>query len=865
MTEIGDWNVNQANVTSTNLDSTTGVGVTAPPKTRGSSKTWFSDSETASTDQPPVSSYQNKAHLPKLPSPDQVTNQQPSINIPKKSSFFSNQINGATIPGAMKHSSTDGDQLPGSSTGARDVSVDFGFDSALQAVLADTAQEYELSDQQTANLQLAFFHPELATPDTAKLLDEFKSKLSTYMTTNNIHIPENYQPDSSGVDGEVTGDFDSQYETLANDYAESHNLSDTQRQALITLHYIPDAPASDGLKEIASTLEQQATAAVKTDFGLPDSLPTGFPNSGINDYNNRLSANYRAAVQSHVDSAVTTHGLTNDDQVILTYLLANPDTSQTLLALLEANPGIVNNSQDISELQTVITANPNASIADLNVAIKKLNTERSSRKPSAASFNLINDSATSNANNVSSASKEITQLALQDIKDKYQLPPAWAPTGTNLWAGTPQALNGINLLQDIKKIAEKYLSKIPDDSNKMVLANFLKILGMAISTLEQQIFDMEQLDAMMSKKWGDASVDSMNSKVQAQKDAQAANKVLKDKADAADAKSKTFSKVMSIVGPLVLTISIVATIASLGTMGPAALALTLVMTSLSIADTASSGGVTQKAINGLAKGIAFIIKAFYPHPSAKAEKAMELAADVLIVIVVIVACKGKGTKGLGVAVMLGAQIFAGSDMVTQSLVLAGYPKDKAAIIGCCVSAGVVLMCGIGCGIAAARSGVKTAAAVSKELHDAEAVGDNIARTALLAKSLGQPEAVQMKIFVKQLSNFMQVQTLKFSLACMQKGFLTNIQRLLSGVNLINASMGMTNAVYQQQMDNFKGDMAVNQSNAEATQQMFETLIAALKKALKSLMNTLNGFTEWSAELEQMQSSKYKANTVDFPA
>jgi hypothetical protein len=304
---------------------------------------------------------------------------------------------------------------------------------------------------------------------------------------------------------------------------------------------------------------------------------------------------------------------------------------------------------------------------------------------------------------------EIKPKVTESIQKTYGLPsdwsrtadvsdtPKWTPVGLN--SLTPAKMQGFFLgmmvenseklikgLEDAMKdisglpaIVSGALSAILSDN---AFGDFLKTIAAAIHDLKKQLQDNGIINA---KKSQEASKEQLISTKQKQKinyeEAQKKKEVSKK-----ERTLKQFASVMlKIVGPIIaavtLVVSIVVTVISFGTLGPAMAALTnasimlaIFMCTYSIVDAATNGAATAALTEGLGKALQFVTdiaaKAIcFGQPIPKglkiAIKAVIILMAVTAAIIVIVATKQFGTAAT-TAARLGATSAAAAAAATAT-------------------------------------------------------------------------------------------------------------------------------------------------------------------------------------------------------
>lgn len=192
--------------------------------------------------------------------------------------------------------------------------LEMGYKGAVGEALERTG----LPKAQQNKLELAHYHPELASPEVLEQYHKLgiADSVTAILAENNMAVPEGYK--SKAFDRMLTDNYDSAYETLLQQ--KGGTLTPHQMDALRSAHYLKTPLTDEGLLKIQSGLEVAARSGVQKEFGISDA--STFPPPNGTGYKLIMDANYRVANEEHLFQAVREMGA--DKAPLLRAALTDP-------------------------------------------------------------------------------------------------------------------------------------------------------------------------------------------------------------------------------------------------------------------------------------------------------------------------------------------------------------------------------------------------------------------------------------------------------------------------------------------------------------------------------------------------------------
>lgn len=462
---------------------------------------------------------------------------------------------------------------------------------------------------------------------------------------------------------------------------------------------------------------------------------------------------------------------------------------------------------------------------------------------------------------IKTLASQLKQQALLSVQQEYGLPISWTPVGPDLWVGSRIGLDALNYLQSMNNIVVRTVATFPADSSaRIVLTNFLKVIGQAISALQQQLFQMQNADVEKSREAGKGSLDAQQTKIDLHKEA--LDKEVAQQREIAEKKAKAdkLGGIMKIVGPIILAVSIVATLASLGTLGPAAIAVSATLLAMTIAEQAGKGPITKKSIDFFAKTVIGNLLSLGGKSGKVGRDIADFIGMVTVIISIIALCGATKGGSFADAVMMGSQVFASSNMVAEAAGnFGGLPPDKAAMIGMYVTIAVTVAAAMG---TAAYTYAKKQEAGKELMASLTQSQAKLQAAELKVIQLSAQDGVgKMQIYMAKAEVLLRKMVVSLAEA---RAFGSptklemDIRRLLSILQVSNASMGLSTAKLKYDISVAEGNIEQIRANAEANEAILQKAIDDIRTLIDQLMSIINSFGSWMASLEEFQAHKYKS-------
>lgn len=478
----------------------------------------------------------------------------------------------------------------------------------------------------------------------------------------------------------------------------------------------------------------------------------------------------------------------------------------------------------------------------------------------------INDpNAAGIPDNIKQLALSITSKSQKSIIDTYGFLPALdkAPA---VWTGSKVSFNAVNYLNDLNKILQTQLQTVKDQGNRVILANFLKLIGEAIDQLQQQIYAMEAQDAEIGKKLNAAMQEIQQAQTKQNLQTMADQKAQQDQIAEKQKKATKVQNIMKIVGPIAMALTVVATIASLGTLGPLAIAVSLAFTALTVAEQTSGKQIISKAMNVIGE-----IAGKCGNLSPKQQREWNLASEVIMaVLITAIAHNPKYMVG---TIMVAGQTIAASNVIGTSCEESGMDPNKAAMISGIAGAGIMLLTSL----PAAMKGLSKTATETVEFLSEEAR----ATTKML-----QETETALLLAVSE-GNIPQVlyQSLKFAIVLLRKllveyglNMAKQALRIEEGLDVTmsnpmstlasfmkagNSGLTSWNYVIQAQMDKIQIKLDLLEGDLAKRTAIMTELMEQMQQQIAKLYKIMDGLVDWLPELSNLQIKKYEDAKVDF--
>lgn len=444
-------------------------------------------------------------------------------------------------------------------------------------------------------------------------------------------------------------------------------------------------------------------------------------------------------------------------------------------------------------------------------------------------------------NDIVRAAEQIKSQALQQIQQKYGVSSNWIVSG-NAISETPsttpqQAI--LRTLSDAQIIMENYAKNLKGPAG-VVAMDFLKAVSEALSGLRELIYRMEAGEAEGQIGLSKAQQELQQFKIDQHSEALRKQAEEQKKVDDKQEKLGVFKLVMQIVTPIMAVISIAATIVSLGTLGPAAVGLIVLMTTCSCIDMIPGvdGKMAEWTMNLIGTALREISIACGADPT-KAKWA-DFAGKLLTVVLVVLATKGAGAQS---ALMTSTQYFSSSNLITDALVAEDVDPMVTAIVAGSVNAGVSLGA-MGVGMAMKGAGTTTATALAE-------TADRLSRSAAAAtNSIQRAMYNAAAAFYRTAARFVD-STMKANLVW--------VNRVIMMTQLTNSGLQSGGSALEYQINQARGELAVIKKLFEAKDMSLRDLIEALKQQVKKLQEILDNLIAWLPSVGESSAELWDKN------
>jgi hypothetical protein len=346
--------------------------------------------------------------------------------------------------------------------------------------------------------------------------------------------------DSSDFMAKFNVEVNLDFEKLLQSMVDSGKISQEDATTLRSMHY-GMAAGTSSLKGLLKQIESQVTAQLQAKYGFDVSYQ---PKTESILYNNIVNGDFAQTFQKNV--AKYTGTATAEQKVLLQQYAANPKDPTIPDSIKQLAAQIASNQQ------LMLKAFPN--------------------------FESLEEPLKSDA----TAIFEVSKTA---IISKYNLNTTWNPTITALYppgvdpATIQRMNNGINFLLEALSNTKNNVSSMPDSPEKSTFLDFLKVVGAAISKLQEIIYNMQISQTGTSKAMSRANLDMQLNDIAKQQHA----------ADEVKAKVGKFANLGPLGKIFEWLIKIIMLIMSIGA-GP----MPFILVSAYFADSAVSAGLGHK-------------------------------------------------------------------------------------------------------------------------------------------------------------------------------------------------------------------------------------------------------------------------------
>jgi hypothetical protein len=437
----------------------------------------------------------------------------------------------------------------------------------------------------------------------------------------------------------------------------------------------------------------------------------------------------------------------------------------------------------------------------------------------------------------------------------------------------------IKFLQDSQSILQKYA---PQGKGMIGVSIFdmLKSVSQALSNAQQMLYEVENRNTLGRKDVTNAQWDEQKSQIQVHQKAYDDQKAQQAEIDKHQKKANITNLVLKILTPIVIAVSIIATIASFGTLSPLACFVSTVMVAAMVTSTAGGPNWMADAIQGAGGLIGkYLLQDTFLGPIMKAcgmsddqiKSWCKLIGEVLAIVIIIVATRDPAA-GRALTAAWTSQLLGASNVVADTLVQCGVSQMNAQIAGACVVA-LVGFSALGAGVArtvanraqtivameeaiattetqiAARA-AKIAAAVDEGIE-----GGNVATSAAkMAYEKTQGILDEIKLFIQ-----------KSALTIFKEDAEKTADTVKVGMELAQDSTAMAQADFENTIKRCQARIKTIKASEDAQSTQLDDYIQALKIVIKQLLDMMNALVQGVATIDQLQIKKYEVAKVQFRA
>lgn len=664
-------------------------------------------------------------------------------------------------------------------------------EQALDRVLdmLQGAEDPPLTDAEIAQLKFAFHHPDLADPATVTKLNTMDVREDVKKELDKAGPPpEGWEENSDDFDEQVSQLYTSAFD---NEMSKMQLSGDDQAKLrMLLFHPDADVAGKDALMATLQKVQSNTLKDIAGVAGLPANLAPlaawqPVTDADVGSFDNAVSANFQALNETKLA------GYINSAQPPLT-----ADQQSQLRQAISQYPDTKGIPDDIAAIASTIIDKSTAS-----------------------------------------------------LQAKYGLPPTWTPpAGPTLWKGNTAVLGALTSINNTIDIIDDAIQNIPDGPNKASLVSTLNMIKSVLQELADVLYKSEGDKATSQKGLETAitqsTIERNNQRMDQLKQQWADQKAAADKA----AKGGTIGKIMQIVGPIIIAVSIIATIASFGTLGPVAVGIILAVTALSITVTAGGPDLLTEGAHALGTLVTGALSLMGVHCSDSVNDLIGKILVVVILVAMVVATAGGAAgavgsslapsvgSGLAGAVAVGTETFATSG-AGQSIMEVSDPSmdaSKQAMYGAIIGAGVGLIgaAGVAAASKAAMGEASAATRLAEKITEQTNELTSINRAALAAENAGQT-AIGLRIQAQGVSISREIN--RSTLELLEKGAESSMVKNLSAfVSLSGAAVNAYGSYVNYQVDMIMADLARVKAAIEAADTMSEDQVQAIRQMIKNL-------------------------------
>ncbi|MBS4168095.1 type III secretion system translocon subunit SctE [Parachlamydia sp. AcF125] len=653
------------------------------------------------------------------------------------------------------------------------------FKAAVKQAVAQMGLPEDEAQQLVAKTMFAHAHPEAATGTSGDLANQLEKQVGEQVKQE-LGLSEDWQfsADSSSFDAKLAKDYNSAYNAvISGDFSKIQsspdlvktlqNMTPQQLAQLKNAHYNPGSSVTGNLRDVNAQLESMILGSLISEYGFPDGWKPAVDNSGQNAI---IKGAYRAAFAQQVSNYAKNQ---------------NPPLTQ----------------DQIDQIMEAFD-NPEVASPEMTALVSKLK-----------------------------------QAAISSIRDQYGLPSDWtAPVGatqnTMLDAFSAQVgTNAISTAQEMISNAKTLALDLPNVPMRAEILDFMKAISDALTQLQQEIYLIQNQDAIKSKDLGKAELDIQLNKLEKQKEE------LKKQRESGKPGMGIFNSIMKVLGPIMTVLTVIIAIFTMGAgAGLLGVAVAAAAIAYTVADQALTASGKPGVMSYVMKGLTEAIKAIIPGPSA-----FQTAMDMIIKTVAIIALTALimtanpmvgmtvGIQAIGQAVMESNIIqnlvkFMGGDEMAQQI------TAMVLVTVATVVASIAFM-------------------VFTFFIQAELIPQQIAQTvANVAKTL-----IQQLTKMAQLAEKVADMILKFAKSQLLEIAQISVQLLSSGLDAAQSGIQIRSQLKQ-------AALALEKADLEADMQMMNAMIKLLRKIIDSLTSGMPIQSEAISEISTLKTHLWSSQS-----
>ncbi|MBS4168141.1 type III secretion system translocon subunit SctE [Parachlamydia sp. AcF125] len=448
------------------------------------------------------------------------------------------------------------------------------FKAAVKQAVAQMGLPEEEAQQLTAKTLFAHAHPEAATQPADELASQLEKQVSEQVKQE-LGLSDDWQfsADSSSFDAQLASDYNAAYDAvISGDFSKIQsspdlvktlqNMTPQQLALLKNAHYNPGGSVAGNLRDVNAQLESMILGNLINEYGFPAGWKPAVDNSSQNAI---IKGAYRAAFAQQVSNYSKNQ---------------NPPLTQDQI------------DQIMEDFD-----NPEVASPEMKALISKLK-----------------------------------QAAISSISDQYGLSSDWAaPVGATQNAmldafSAKVGINAINTAHEMVSNVKTLALDLPNVPMRAEVLDFMKAISDALTQLQQQIYLIQNLDAIKSKDLGKAELDIQLNKLEKQKEE------MKKQRESAKPGLGFLNVLMKIFAPIMAIVSVIIAVFTMGAGGMLGLAIAAAALAYTVADQVLTSSGKPGVMSYVMKALTELIKAIIPGPSA-----LRTALDMIIKAVVIIA------------------------------------------------------------------------------------------------------------------------------------------------------------------------------------------------------------------------------------